>query len=279
MAIKIITDSTSDISLDDAKSLGIEIIPLNIHFGEETYKDGYEISTDEFFNKLVNSDIYPKTSQVNIDEFHECFKRHIDNGDKVIGIFISSDLSGTFQSSKIAKEMLDNKDITVIDSRIVSIALKTLVIKAVQLRDEGKSYNDLIEEIEKIKNKVKLFTILEDLTFLKKGGRLSGTAATVGNVLSIKPILTCDNGKVIVLEKCRGSKAAYERLVTLAVENNIANSEVICVGHGFSEDKFTSTKDTLKKSLPNINIIDSRLGPTVGLYSGPKCIGIACIKN
>lgn len=279
MSIKIITDSTSDISLEEARKLDIEILPLNIHFGEKTYKDGVEICADEFFNKLVNSDVYPKTSQVNVEEFTDCFQKHINNNDKVIGIFLSSDLSGTFQSAKIAKDIISSEDVAIIDSRTVSIALKSIVLKAVELKNNELDFNSICEKIEEIKHKAVLLAILEDLTYLKKGGRLSGAATVVGNILSLKPIITSVDGKIIVTEKCRGTKAAYTKLVSLAVDKGIFNGDCICVGHGFSEDKFIYVKNELQSKDNSVKIIDSRLGPTVGLYAGPNCTGIGFIQK
>ncbi|MGL5972149.1 MAG: DegV family protein [Oscillospiraceae bacterium] len=279
MAIKIVTDSTSDITLEESKKIGIDVMPLNIYFGNDHYLDGVNIDSNTFFEKLKHAKESPKTSQVNADVFEKNFEKHLSNGDQVIGIFISSDLSGTLQSSKIAKDLLENDNITVIDSRTTSLGLKALVYRAVELREKGKSYDEIIKSIEDFKNQVILYAVVEDLTYLKRGGRLSSPAAAIGGILGVKPILTSEGGLITVKEKVRGNNAAYKKLVDLVIHSNVFNYSYVILGHGNNKEKYEEVKQILNQKCPELNIIESNIGPTVGLYAGPLCVGLAFIKD
>ena len=186
--IKIITDSTLDLPSDIIKEKDIEVLPLLINFGEESYLDGLEINTKEMLDRIERENILPTTAQVTPNRFEKIFKKYLDEGYKIVTLVLSSEMSGTYQSACIAKNMLESDDIVVIDSRNVTSGLGVLVLKACEFRDNG---DDIFEIEEKIKNvipKVKSSLSFESLENLVRGGRLSKAAGAIGSVLGLRLI-------------------------------------------------------------------------------------------
>ena len=208
--IRIITDSASDITIEEAKELGVEVVPLHVIFGNDVFMDGVDISHDEFYKRLEECDELPKTSQTNPGGFVEVFEKYIKQGDEIVGIFISSKLSGTYQSSIIASDMIEDGKIHIIDSLNASMGLAVLVREAVKMRDKGKSVDEIKVEIENLIPRVKLIAAVDTLKYLKKGGRLSATSAIVGGVLGITPVISVVDGSVEVLAKTRGHKKSIK---------------------------------------------------------------------
>ena len=179
MAIRIITDSASDILPKEAEKLNIKVLPLKTYFGEEEYLDGVTITNAEFFQKLVESDVMPTTSQLAPYEYEDAFREAIEAGDEVISISLSSKLSGSYQSASIAAEEFGDA-IALVDSENVSLGEWTLVQLAVRLRDEGKSKQEIVDILEEKKKKIRVIALLDTLEYLKKGGRISSAAAFAG---------------------------------------------------------------------------------------------------
>ena len=279
MAIQIIVDSTSEVSQEQAKEMGITVIPLSVYFGEEQYEDGIDISTDLFFDKLVKCEDLPTTSQINFLRFESEFQKHIDNGDEVLGIFLSSELSGTCQSAIIAKNNIESDKITIVDSQQVTLCYRLIVEKAVEMRDKGFSVAEIEKALDKLKTQVFFLAVVEDLTYLKKGGRLSATSATVGSLLGIKPIVTSKSGKIEVAHKVRGAKKAYEHIINQAIENGLNENTKCFIAHGQHLEAYTEFKNQLILRDISENVRECRIGSTVGTYAGPECVGICFFKE
>ena len=196
MAIRIITDSTCDIELEEQERLRIDIVPLTVSFGEDQYLDRVEINKTNFFDKLRKCDSLPTTSQANPDGFLKLFSQYTDSGDVVVYISMSSKLSGTYQSALIAKDMAGSKDIYVIDSKNATFGLALLVRAAVKMRDEGKNADEIVNNIEDLISRIKLMAVVSTLRYLKMGGRISASVAAVGNILGIVPVLGLDDGEI-----------------------------------------------------------------------------------
>lgn len=277
--IRIITDSTSDISMEKAKALNIDVVALTVSFGENSYKSGIDISNAEFYKKLVSSNELPKTAQVNPYEFEEVYKKYLDAGDEIISIHISKDLSGTYQSAVIAKETLDSDKITVIDSLNVSSALGLLVILAAQMRDNGASAKEIVDAVNNYIPRLRLFIVLDTLDYLKKGGRISPTVAFIGGVLNLHPIVTLVNGKIEIADKAKGKKSAIkwlrEKMSTLKQEDGLP----MLVGHADAESRGEALKEALEEDGVK-NIQDNVcMGSVVGTYSGPDGIGVFYVSK
>lgn len=270
--IKIITDSTLDLPAELIREKNIEVLPLLINFGEESYLDGVEITTKEMIDKINATGILPTTAQVTPNRFEETFKKYLDEGYKIVVLTLSSDMSGTYQSACIAKDMLESDDIVVIDSRNVTSGLGLLVLKACQFRDKGLGIKEIEEEILKAIPKVKSSLNFESLENLVRGGRLSKTAGTIGSVLGLRLILEVKDGKMSVKDKVRGSKKALKKLISDFESVDVDFDSPIVLLELLNEDVYEGLKIYFQEK--NINYIDAKVGCTVGIHSGIKPCGI-----
>ena len=270
--IKIITDSTLDLPVELIREKNIEVLPLLINFGEESYLDGVEITTKEMIDKINATGVLPTTAQVTPNRFEETFKKYLDEGYKIVVLTLSSDMSGTYQSACIAKEMLESDDIVVIDSRNVTSGLGLLVLKACELRDKGLGIKEIEEEILKAIPKVKSSLNFESLENLVRGGRLSKTAGTIGSVLGLRLILEVKDGKMSVKDKVRGSKKALKKLISDFESVDVDFDSPIVLLELLNEDVYEGLKIYFQEK--NINYIDAKVGCTVGIHSGIKPCGI-----
>ena len=270
--IKIITDSTLDLPAELIREKNIEVLPLLINFGEESYLDGVEITTKEMIDKINATGILPTTAQVTPNRFEETFKKYLDEGYKIVVLTLSSDMSGTYQSACIAKDMLESDDIVVIDSRNVTSGLGLLVLKACELRDKGLGIKEIEEEILKAIPKVKSSLNFESLENLVRGGRLSKTAGTIGSVLGLRLILVVKDGKMSVKDKVRGSKKALKKLISDFESVDVDFDSPIVLLELLNEDVYEGLKIYFQEK--NINYIDAKVGCTVGIHSGIKPCGI-----
>ena len=270
--IKIITDSTLDLPAELIREKNIEVLPLLINFGEESYLDGVEITTKEMIYKINATGVLPTTAQVTPNRFEETFKKYLDEGYKIVALTLSSDMSGTYQSACIAKDMLESDDIVVIDSRNVTSGLGLLVLKACQFRDKGLGIKEIEEEILKAIPKVKSSLNFESLENLVRGGRLSKTAGTIGSVLGLRLILEVKDGKMSVKDKVRGSKKALKKLISDFESVDVDFDSPIVLLELLNEDVYEGLKIYFQEK--NINYIDAKVGCTVGIHSGIKPCGI-----
>ena len=190
MAIRIITDSAADYSAQEIEKRQIACIPMTVTFGDTEYLDGRDITKEQFFELLTNGSDFPRTSQPSPASFLEYFEAAKEAGDTVIAVLVSSALSGTFQNAVLAKSMAEYEDIFIIDSKIATLGMRILVDRAVRMRDRGCSPQEIVTEVEHLKPRLRLFAGLDTLEYLAKGGRLSKTAATLGNLANLKPIIT-----------------------------------------------------------------------------------------
>ena len=270
--IKIITDSTLDLPAELIREKNIEVLPLLINFGEESYLDGVEITTKEMIDKINATGVLPTTAQVTPNRFEETFKKYLDEGYKIVALTLSSDMSGTYQSACIAKDMLESDDIVVIDSRNVTSGLGLLVLKACQFRDKGLGIKEIEEEILKAIPKVKSSLNFESLENLVRGGRLSKTAGTIGSVLGLRLILEVKDGKMSVKDKVRGSKKALKKLISDFESVDVDFDSPIVLLELLNEDVYEGLKIYFQEK--NINSIVAKVGCTVGIHSGIKPCGI-----
>ncbi len=279
--IKIMTDTTSDITLETASELGIHLIPINIILEDVSYKDKYELGTDEFYAKMSSMEGMPKTSQITVQEHFDEFKKFSDDH-SIIYITIASQASGTYQSAHIAKEaVLDENpdaDITIIDGKGFSYMYGYWVMEAAKKLNAGATKEEIISFIEEGLAKTDVRFVVDTLDYLKKGGRISGTAKLFATVLDIKPILTIENGLVMTVDKVRGFKNAVSKSADTAIAES-ENLDTIVVVHGNDEEKGNMVVETLKSKADIGNIVVGVVGPTVGSHTGPGVIGIIYFKK
>lgn len=275
--IKIITDSTLDLPADLIKEKGIEVLPLLINFGEDSYLDGVEINTKEMLDRIDRENILPTTAQVTPTRFEEAFKKYLDEGYKIVTLVLSSEMSGTYQSACIAKNMLESEDIVVIDSRNVTSGLGVLALKACEFRDNGDSIFEIEEKIKNIIPKVKSSLSFESLDNLVRGGRLSKTAGTIGSVLGLRLILEVKEGQMAVKDKVRGSKKALKKVISDFENGNVDFTSPVVLLEILNEEIYLGLKKYFEEN--NINYIDAKVGCTVGIHSGTRACGVFFIEN
>ena len=278
--IRIITDSSSDMSLKRCKELNIDLIPLRVHFGQESYRSLIEISNQEFYEKLAGSEALPTTSQITPGEFEQIFTEYTAQGDEVIGLFISSKMSGTYQSALVAKELTGSDKIHIVDTMTVTFALALLVEEAVKMRDSGSlTAAEIAVRIAELVPRTRLWAAVDTLEYLKKGGRLSPTSAWVAGILGICPIITISGGLVATAGKARGRAASYKLIDGLLDKSEISSDYSLTIGHSNSPKNLEAFNDFFHSRLKKreINICD--IGSIVGTHVGPGACGIAYISK
>ena len=270
--IKIITDSTIDIPSELIEKNDIEVMPLLINFGEDSYLDGIEITPSEMIERINKENVLPTTAQITPIRFEETFKKYLDQGYKIITLLLSSEMSGTYQSACIAKEILDTEDIIVIDSRNVSSGLGLLTLRACKLRDNGASIQEIEEELIKVRDKIKCTLNFESLDNLVRGGRLPKVAGAIGTALGLRLILEIKDGKIGVKDKVRGSKKALKKLISDFESSDVDFNEPIVLLELLNEDVYFGIKNYFEEK--NIEYIDAKVGCAVGIHSGIKPCGL-----
>ena len=273
--VHIITDSTCDLSRARQQALDVEVVPLSVHFGEASFSDGVDISNEEFYRRLRAAETLPTTSQVNPEVFVRRFQASVDRGEEVVGIFIASKLSGTCQSAMIARDMVDEGRIFVVDSDTVTFGLGLLVEAAARLRDRGLSARELAAELEALKGRLRLYAVVDTLKYLKLGGRISGAAAVVGGVLGVTPILDIRDGLVQSPAKSRGRKGAFQWMEKRIAQEPADLSLPVAFGHADALQIMAECEAYFRPLIPGMEILESDIGSVVGTHAGPGCAGIA----
>lgn len=280
MSIHIITDSASDISASERENL--TVLPMTITFDETEYQDGVNLTHREFYEKLIESDSLPVTSQIPPYRFEEAMRKVVDRGDTALVITMSGKLSGTWQSAMIAAENFSGS-IYVVDSENVTIGQHILVNYAFQLIDRGMSAPDIKAELDRAKKRIHLVALLDTLEYLKKGGRVSSAVAFAAGVLSIKPVIAVQDGEVVMLGKARGSKQANNLIAEqIAKTGSIDFSMPYLLGYtGFSDaliQKYAEDNAALWKHKTESLPIGS-VGGTIGTHVGPGAIAVAWFSS
>lgn len=278
MAIRIITDSTSDLGLEAASQLGVDILPLTVLFGEEAYRDGVDITNQEFYEKLAAASQLPTTSQVTPAAFEEVFRPYMEQGDEMIVLTISSELSGTYQSAAIAKEAIGYDGIYLVDSQNATAALGLLVRYAAKMRDQGFSAQEIAEKLCTIADKLVLIAMVDTLKYLKMGGRISGTTAAIGGLLGIKPIISLQNGVISSIGKAKGQKAAINWMTDKLAADLVPNPQYgITFAHSNTPESMELLKDAVLDKMMIQNVYTAELGSVIGTHGGPGCVGMAFV--
>lgn len=282
MRVKILIDSASDVSAEEAKKLGIETIPMVVRFGAEQYLDGVDITPARFYDKLIESAELPQTSQINSLAFEEKFKKLVGEEDcDVVVITISSKLSGTYRSACSAAKNYKDR-VFVVDSLNASIGERLLCQYGLRLIEEGLCARDVAKKLDAAKNKINLLALLDTLLYLKKGGRISAVTAFAGQMLSIKPVVGVINGEVKLVGKAMGSKKGNNLLNTLVKEKHVAFDMPYGVIFSGTDDsllkKYVNDSEHLwKDSTDSLPVY--AIGCTIGTHIGPGAIGVAFFEK
>ena len=282
MSVRIITDSASDISQEWAKEWNITVLPLKVRFGEEEFLDGVTLSNREFYERLIETDEIPKTSQITPFEYRSNFEKAVEAGEQVICFCLSSGVSGSFQSAQVAAQEFEG-DVFVVDTQQFCISEAIIVERAVQMRDQGMSAAEIYTAIEEEKKDAHVLAIFNTLEYLKLGGRISAAAAFAGGLLSLKPVLTIEDGVVKILGKARGSRNGNNMLTEFAEKlGGIDFERPFCFGYtGFSDETLKKyIHDSARLYADKIDVNDpgnfriAKVGATIGTYAGPGEIAV-----
>ncbi len=279
MSVKIIVDSTTDLA--DGLKEKVTTVPLTVRFGDEEFVDGVTINHKMFYEKLIESDVIPTTSQATPAAFVPYFDDIKNNGDSAVAITVSSKLSGTYQSACIAAE--DYDDIYVVDSSSVTIGAGVLVEYALCLAESGMSAKEIAKKLEEEKDNVIIVAMLDTLEYLKKGGRISAAVAFAGGVLNIKPVVCVDKGEIKMLGKARGSKQGNNLLVQeIEKAGGVDFSKPLLLGYSGLTDALLhkyieDSKELWAHAKNELNI--SVIGSVIGTHVGPGAIVVAFFKK
>jgi len=279
MAIRIITDSTCDIARENQERMKIKVVPLTVNFSDASYSDGVDITNEQFFEKLDTCKSLPTTSQVTPQAFVDVFQECLDDGDDVVGIFLSGDISGTFQAACMAKETLGSDKIHVVDSRNATLALALIVSEAVKSREAGSSAIEIAEMVKLLTPKVRLMAMMGTLKFLHKGGRLSLAQTVIGEALGVKPLASIIDGKVTAIGKARGIPAAF-KLILQKIKDDLPDKRYgYTFAHACVPDLVEKLIDYLREPLQLTEWLSCNIGSIIGTHTGKGAVGFAYVAK
>lgn len=273
MAVRIVTDSSSDLTDDEVAKHGIEVVPLSIRFGDEEFEDRTELTVEAFYEKLAASSVLPETAAPAPGKFEAAFRRQaVAGGDAVVCINLSAGLSATMQSAQnAAVAVKDDLDVRVVDSTSITSGLGTQVLLAAEAAAGGASADEVVALVEQLVARTHVVGALDTLDNLKKGGRIGGAQALLGSLLSIKPIVDISSGTVEEAGKSRTRRRALEALRDKV--NEAGAVEHLCVTHGFAPD-LDEMLNLLADRHPRDEIRVGHIGPVIGTHGGPRVMGV-----
>jgi DegV family protein with EDD domain len=276
--IAIVTDSTSFLPAELIKTHNITVTPLILIWGEQTYNDGVDIQPTEFYTRLKSAKTMPSSSQVSPAIMQTTFQNLVNQGFEVLGIFISSKLSGTVQSAIQGKELMGaaGKKVTIIDSFATSVNLGLIVLAAARAAESNANLSDCIAVTEKTRGNSGVFFAVDTLEFLHRGGRIGGAQHFVGSMLNLKPILALQEGKVEGVERIRTKSKAHERVIELIAEKVNGKSNIrLAIAHANASDDAKNMLDSAAKQLHPVETIFTEVSPVVGAHTGPGTVALA----
>ena len=277
MTVKIITDSTSDITAEEGAKLGITVIPLTVMFGRESFLDRITITTDEFYRRLTTHNIFPTTTQPSPAAFAELYDKLAEETEEILVINISSNLSGTYQSAVSAINMIKKKcRIEVIDSQSVAMGQGLVVLAAANAAQQGASLDELTGFVRDALGRCHWITYFDTLKYLAKGGRIGKAQGLLGSVLSIKPILTIKEGEIHPVTRLRSKSAGIEYLYNFVT--SFQKIEEIAVEHTTLPDEADRLAERFSAAFPNVNIRRSTVSPVLGTYGGPDALAVTVLE-
>lgn len=276
MGVRIVTDSSSDLPRPIADALDITIVPLYIHFGNDVYREGVDITYDEFYARMeAEAPNLPKTSAPSPADFMKVYQEILEEGDDIVSIHLSAAFSNTFNAARLAAQELAPDRIVVIDSRTVSMCLGWAAIAAAEAALEGADTREIRQIVENLIPRLRIPSFLETLEYVRYSGRIGSTEALLGTVLDVKPILDIEGGQVVPLEKVRTRTRALERLAEIARE--LAPFQDVAVMHTHAPDVAARLADMLADVHPRQNILIAEAGVAMGSHVGPGAVGICAV--
>lgn len=280
MAIRIVTDSAADYSVQEIEKRNITCIPMTVTFGEKSYVDGRDITKEDFFEKLIHEQEFPVTSQPSPSSFLECFNEAKKNGDTVIAILISGALSGTIQSAMLAKTMSEYENIYIVDSKTATLGMRLLVDRAVVLKEQGWEAGKIVEELENLVPRIRIFAGLDTLEYLYKGGRISKTQASLGNFVNLKPVIeVSQEGEVLLCGKQIGMRHAYKQISRMMEKEKPDENYPVYFVYSYDKKNCAGFIQSLQKKGVDLGTPKLRgIGATIGSHIGPGAFGVVYVS-
>jgi DegV family protein with EDD domain len=274
MTVKIVTDSGSDIPKEVAQALDITVVPLYVQFGSQTFRDGVDITPDEFYTRLERDNIAPTTSAASPGDFAATYNRLCRDADNIVSIHLSSKVSATFEAARQAKEMVgDSCRIEVVDSRYVSVGLALVTITAARAAQAGQNIHDILEQVSRVIPSIKVIGLLDTLKYVARGGRLGRVGPLLSSVLPVKPLLTMKDGLLSPVGVARTRSKGIERIYDMV--KSAVNIKDITIAHSSMEAEIRTVVEKLKALAPGVTPMIAKLGPALGAHGGPGSILLA----
>ncbi|MGB4563909.1 MAG: DegV family protein [Dethiobacteria bacterium] len=272
--LRIVTDSTADIPLEQAREVGVRIVPLKVFFGDECYRDWVELTPEQFYEKLKSSPVMPRTSQPSPEDFLDTY-RQFHPGDEIISIHISRQLSGTLQSAELAQKMLPEREIQCFDSLQASVGLRLQVLEAARAAKEGCSKEEVLRLLKHYRDHSRVYFVVDTLEYLHKNGRIGKAKTLLGGLLKVKPLLCLEQGVIGPVEQARGWKKAVQRLIEL-MEADLSGAKAIkaLVAHAVVPEEAEKIKAEIQERLQPREITTASIGAVIGSHVGPGVVGI-----
>jgi DegV family protein with EDD domain len=273
-----VTDSTCDLTLELAEELGVTIVPLQVIFGNQAYREGVDITAKEFYERLVNSRQLPTTSAPSVGHFQEVYERLLEEGNSIVSIHVSGKLSATVRVAQAAKESVaEPTRIAVVDCQSITAGMGFVVLEAVEAARAGAKLAEAKATAESAAQRIQMRFMLDTLEYLRRGGRIGRARAYLGTLLSMKPILSIREGELYPEERVRTRARGLERLIQWAVRHQ--NVRRAAVAHATTPDEAESLRERLAMAFPNVNVHIVRFGPVLGTHTGPGIIGIGILEG
>jgi DegV family protein with EDD domain len=272
--IKIVTDSTADLPSQLAEELGITVVPVYVRFGEQVYRDGVDMSEDEFYQRLEKTTVHPSTIQPGPQDFLEVYRKLSPKADGIVSIHVSAKLSGTCNSALMAKDMLETKcPVEVIDSQVLTMSLGLLAIVAANMAKAGESLDKIVKEVKKTIPKIHLLCLLDTLKYLLLGGRIGKAKALLGSILNVKPLLSLKDGEVVPAGQVRTRAKGIDKLSEFA--QNAKKIQDLAVVYSTTPDEAQNLAERLGSIFDQKRIKIARVGPSLGVHMGPGALVVA----
>ncbi len=271
MSVRLVTDSAADIPSSIIQELGITAVPAYVNFGIQSYRDGVDISCDEFYDRLVNGPVYPSTAQTTPADFARAYQSLAKETDEIISIHMSGKFSGTFSSAQQGKAQAAIKgNITMVDSGTITMALGIIVISAARLANSGKTRAEIMDDVQKGMEHTRLLGTFDTLKYLALGGRIGKGKALLGSVLNVKPVVTVRDGMIAPVGNFRTRAKAIDKLCEMV--RNACGVQELAVVHSTTPDEAASLKNRLSPFVDDNRFYLARLGPAIGVHTGPGTI-------
>ena len=269
--VRIVTDSTADLTPEQQRAAGITVVPLNVHFGDQVFRDHVDLSADDFFRRLKASAQLPRTSQPSVGAFEEAYRKLREGGDEIVSVHLSSKVSGTYNSALMAAQSVGDGKIDVVDSLSTSMALGFMALEGAKLASEGKDRQAVAACLQRLVPRARVICVVDTLTYLERGGRIGKARALLGSLLNVKPILQLKDGEVVPLGRARGRPQALSRLVELLERDGTVSR--LAIMHGAAQADAEQLRERVASTYPGIDIELTEIGAVLGTHTGPGVIG------